>query len=165
MEAPEREFNALYDAHADAIFRHLYFRLGSRERALELTQEVFARFWEYLRSGKTVEHPRAFLYRSAHNAFVNEIRKPPAPVSLDALAENGYEAKFEEADRAELERQAEVVAALQSIDGESRDALIMRYIDGMAVKEIAQALGEKENTISVRIRRGLEKLKERYGTE
>jgi RNA polymerase sigma-70 factor, ECF subfamily len=165
MDVTEQQFENTYEAYSDAIFRHLYYRLGSRDRALELTQEVFTRYWQYTKQGGAVEHPKAFLYRSAHNAFVNEIRKAPAPISLDALMENGFELHYEEADTADLERQEELIAKVRSLEGKSRDALVLRYIDGFSVKEIASLLGERENTISVRIRRGLQKLKDTYGPD
>jgi len=41
-----------------------------------------------------------------------------------------------------------------------REVLVMRYIDDMAPKEIAHILGESENAISVRLHRGIKKVKE-----
>src|SRR6266568_8175773 len=38
---PEEMFLEIYEAHADAIFRHCYFRVSDRDRAKELTQESF----------------------------------------------------------------------------------------------------------------------------
>ncbi|KKW47870.1 MAG: hypothetical protein UY99_C0021G0011, partial [Parcubacteria group bacterium GW2011_GWA1_59_11] len=40
-------FLQAYDDHADAIYRHLYFRVFSRARAEEMTQEVFMKTWIY----------------------------------------------------------------------------------------------------------------------
>ena len=36
----------------------------------------------------------------------------------------------------------------------------MRYVDDLSIKEIAEITGETENNVSVRIHRGLEKLRE-----
>lgn len=159
----QQKFKNIYDEYADAIFRHIYFKLGDRERALELTQEVFARLWQYLASGKDIEFPKAFLYRSATNIFINEIRTDKRTVSLDTLLEAGFEVAYEGKDLQEIAEQKEVVDRLQELDGHYRDVLTMRYIEDMQVKEIASVLGEKENTVSVWIKRGLEKLKKIYG--
>ena len=49
---------------------------------------------------------------------------------------------------------------LRQIDDKYSQAVIMRYIDDLSPEEIAQILGENKNVISVRIHRGLKKLKE-----
>lgn len=162
MEAHTALFEQWYDEYADAIFRHLFFRLGNREQALDLTQDVFARLWLYLEKGRTVEHPKAFLYTSAHHAFVNAIRTPNRTVSLDTLAEKGFEIHYDGTDAEKKAQQQEVIDTITKLDEQSRTVLTMRYVDGLAVKEIAEILEEKENTVSVRIKRGLEKLKETY---
>lgn len=159
---PLTEFNQIYEEYADAIFRHLYYRLQDRDRALELVQDVFTRLWQYLESGKAVEHPKAFLYRSASNAFVNEIRGGRRTVSLESMTETGFDIKYEKGDVEELAIQQEIVKKLNIIDKGHRDVLVMRYMEGMQVKEIATLLGKSENNVSVRIKRGLEKLKKIY---
>lgn len=163
MDSLEKQFNAAYDAYADAIFRHLYFRVSDRERALELTQEVFSGFWKQLQTGAPIEHPQAFLYRSAHNAFVNELRDRKYTVSLDSLLEKGFDLPHPAPDAEELAVQKEVVEKIQDMDDPYREALLLRYVDGLQVKEIAALTQESENTVSVRIKRGLEKLKQIYG--
>lgn len=159
----QQKFKNLYDEHADAIFRYLYFKLNDRERSLELTQEVFTRLWQYMASGKEVEFPKAFLYKSAANIFINEIRTDKRTLSLDTLLESGFEVAYEGKDLQQIAEQQEVVDSLQALDEHDRDVLVMRYVEDMQVKEIAQVLGEKENTVSVWIKRALEKLKNIYG--
>lgn len=163
MDPAEEQFNAIYEAYADAIFRHLYFKIGDRDRALELTQEVFGGYWKRLVEGAEIEHPKAFLYRSAHNAFVNELRDHKATVSLESMTDKGFDVVYDAADAEEVAVQKEVVEKIQEIDEPYRSALILRYIDGLPVKTIATLVGENENTVSVRIKRGIEKIRKIYG--
>ncbi len=162
MDRYQKKFIAIYDNHSDEIFRYLYYRLRNRDQALDLTQEIFSRFWVYLSSGREIENPRAFLYRSAHNAFVNAIRDKKAVYSLDELSEQGLEVAYTEDDKEELEIQKEAVEKLKEVDESYREVLILRYVSGLKVKEIAELLEETENNISVRIYRGLKKLKKIY---
>lgn len=156
-------FEALYDTYADAIFRHLYFRLGDRERAKELTQEVFMRTWQQLTAGATIEHPKAFLYRAAHNAFINEIRTDKQQQSLDALVdETGFEPVDQSEDVFRSAEQTEILRFLSALPEQHRSILTMRYIDGLQVKEMASLLEEKETTISMRIARAVEHLRMKY---
>lgn len=163
MDEPLTQFDELYEEYGDAIFRHLYFRLGSREPALDLTQEVFAGLWKQLSGGGAIEQPRAYLYRSAHNAFVNEIARTKRDLSLDQLADVGFDPADEgQAPEAEATGR-ELVGRVQEVPEPYRTALVLRYVDGMRVKDIAELTGEQENTISVRVKRGIEQLKKLYG--
>lgn len=162
MDSPKIGFDQIYDEYSDAIFRHLYYRLQDRDKALELTQEVFTRLWQYLSSGKNIDHPKAFLYRSAKNAFINEIRGGKRTVSLELLADSGFDIQYDKDDVEALAVQREAVNRLKEVDERYRDVLTMRYVDDLQVKEIAELLGTSENNISVRIRRGMEKLRKIY---
>jgi len=49
---------------------------------------------------------------------------------------------------------------LQKLPDAYREALSLRYIEGLSPQEIGKIVGESENAVSVRIHRGLKKLKE-----
>ncbi|OHA83678.1 MAG: hypothetical protein A2408_02495 [Candidatus Yonathbacteria bacterium RIFOXYC1_FULL_52_10] len=165
----ERDFLAAYDAHADALFRHCLFRLSDRERAKELTQETFTRTWEYMitHPDEAVENIRALLYRIARNMIIDEYRSHKRyNQSLDALSEDeGFDLPDGDAHGA-IVRGAEMsrlFTLMDDLPNAAREVLALRYSDDMAVKEIAELLGETENVISVRIHRGLAQLKKRMG--
>ncbi len=161
----QNTFLESFSAYNDAIFRYCYFQTSNREIALDLTQDTFMRAWEYLQTGKTVGNMRAFLYRIATNLIIDYRRKRKA-TSLDTMIESGYDTST--TGRKEVEsiiEGQEILKLVDQIDEKYRDVIIMRYIDDMSIKEIALAMGELENTISVRIHRGLEKLKKLYITE
>lgn len=163
MEELKKQFEQLFQTHSDAIFRHLYFRLGNRERAKELTQEVFMKVWQQLAAGTVITYEKAFLYTIANRLFINEIRTDKTTASLERLLdETGYEPAATQATPEEASQQGEVVRLLGQLSPTHREVLVMRYIDGMAVKEIATHLQEKETAISMRIARALEKLKTLY---
>ncbi len=52
----------------------------------------------------------------------------------------------------------QAVELIKKLDEKYRDVLMLRYVDEMSVKEIAEIVGESENNVSVRIHRGLDKL-------
>ena len=155
-------FLKAYTDYSDAIFRHCYFRLYARDRAKDLTQETFMRAWEYIAKGNTVDNIRAFLYRIANNLVIDESRKKTS-VSLEVMREQGFEPSFETASAMDTVIEAKrVIAAFKRIDPAYRDIVLMRYIDDMTPKEIAHVLGESENAVSVRIHRGIKKIKELF---
>lgn len=148
-----------YDEHGDAIFRYCYFKVSDREKALDITQDVFVKVWQYLLADNEVENMKALLYKVARNLVIDEYRKKKFD-SLDTLSDAG----FEPADVAQLDTISIVEAGLlvekiQALPEMYSDVVYMRYVDDLSVKEIAETLGEQENTISVRIHRGLHKLR------
>mgnify|MGYP001766034284 CR=1 FL=1 len=165
MEELQRQFETLFAEYSDAIFRHLYYRLGERERAKELTQEVFMRTWQHVAAGKKLDYPKAFLYTVANRLFINEIRTDRAHRSLESLTETSdfdvVEAGVGPVGQAE---EKELLDKLGQLSPEDRDVLIFRYIDGLAVQEIAELRSERPNTISMRIARALDRLREIYGS-
>ena len=145
--AEEDKFIKAFDAYADGIFRYCFFRVFNRELAKDLVQDTFMRAWEYASKGNKIENLKAFLYKIAHNLVVDESRKAKE-YSLDALISQGFDAPSEE-----------VLAVVSLLEEEYRDAVQMRHVEGFSPKEIAQITGESENVISVRIHRGLAKLR------
>lgn len=155
-------FETLYDTYADAIWRHIYHRLGDRERAKELMHDVFLKAWQYVQQGNTIEHEKAFLYRIAKNLFINEIRIKKQVTSLDIFTEAGLEIEDTITKTDTQAEHTELLERLKLLKDTYQSVLIMRYIDDLSVKEIATLLQEKETNISMRIKRAIEALKQTY---
>jgi RNA polymerase sigma-70 factor (ECF subfamily) len=158
-DARTQQFLAAYDEHADAIFRFCYAQTGRRDDARDLVQDTFARAWRHVAGGKTVEQWRPFLYRIARNASIDLSRKA-RPHSLDAMQEQGFDVADERAHdpavRADAMRAMRLIASLEPA---YRDVVALRYLDELSPGDIARITGERENTVSVRIYRGLAKLR------
>lgn len=162
-------FEEAYMRYNDELFRHCYLRVSDRERAVELTQEAFLRTWDYVKKGNEVLEFRPFLYRTLKNLIIDEYRKMKTQSlekmvedteggSIEALLPADESNTLEAAiDRFEGSRALE---ALKQLPDAYKEVLIMRYVEGLSPKEIAHQLEENENAISVRVHRGLKKLKD-----
>ncbi|MBL4644729.1 MAG: RNA polymerase sigma factor [Candidatus Pacebacteria bacterium] len=167
----EKEFTQAYEEYADSLFRHCYFRVSSRERALEITQEAFMKTWDTANRGTEIQNYRAFLFRVLNNLIIDEYRKKKSS-SLDALLEKEgvNEGHFDELQTGGLEEEigkielnfqsGQLEQALKKLPETYRTVVVMRYINELRPSEIADILNESENTVSVRINRGLKKLRE-----
>lgn len=155
----EGEFMRWYEELSDALFRHCYFRVFERERAKDLVQEAFTRTWDYTRSGRTIDNPRAFLYRVLNNLIIDESRKH-RPLSLEALSEEGFDpgedTREHLVDRMQVR---EVLSVLEGLGEEQKRLIVMRHVDGFGPKEIAEAIGSRENVVSVRLHRAVKQLR------
>ena len=155
----ERDFLAAYDEHADALFRHCLIRVRDREAAKDIVQEAYSRTWLYLSEGKTIEYPRAFLYRVANNLIVDGARKKKSASLEKMMEDDGFEVADESlTDPADRMSTREAMKHLTSLEEIYQTTIRMRFFDNMTPKEIAGALGVSENVVSVRIHRGIERL-------
>jgi RNA polymerase sigma-70 factor (ECF subfamily) len=165
----EQQFKDGFERYSDELFRHCAMRISDRERALELTQDAFMRTWDYVRKGGEVRELRPFLYHTLRNLIIDEYRKAKT-YSLEALAENSesgtVESLLPQDDTNTLESAMERFDSKQALAKVSelpelyREVLLLRYVEGLSPKEIASIVDESENVVSVRLHRGLKKLRE-----
>ena len=160
MKEKEQQFLESYDLYADALFRFAYFQVSDNEVAKDIVQDIFTETWKYLVGGGEIENMRAFLYRTARNRIIDHYRKHKSQ-SLDAILESGPDFSDERvAEISEAETEAShILRLLERVEKKYREPVLLRYMEGMGVKEIALVLGETENNISVLIHRGIEQLK------
>jgi len=166
----EKAFNDAFEAYSDALFRHASFRLSDRDRAYDLTQDTFFKAWDYVSGGGVIKHYKSFLYRILHNLIIDEYRKKKSG-SLDELLENeaaapAIEALMSQGSVQETEEAYDEEALVEKIrlripelPDDYRTTLTLRFIDGLSTAEIADAIGVSKNVVSVRIHRGVEKLR------
>lgn len=154
------QFLEHYDRYAEALYRHAVLRVSSHETAENLVQDTFLKTWDYLRQDKKIENMRAFLYRVLNNNIIDHYRAKKE-VSLEAL--QAGEDPFDPPDESmPADTQAlinDIVRKLENLAHEDRELLIMRYVDDLEPKEIADVLGITANNVSVRLNRAVEKLK------
>ena len=155
----EKQFLDVYKQNADAIFRYCLLRVSDRELARDIAQDTFMKVWQYAAKGEKIANLRAFLFTTARNLVIDHYRKKQA-TSLDNLMEQGFDVGVDTNqslyDKIDGEK---ALALLGSVPEKYRDAIYLQYVEGLSVKEIAQITSETENKISVRIHRGLQKLR------
>jgi RNA polymerase sigma-70 factor, ECF subfamily len=156
-------FEQAYIDFGDSVFRYIYFRIFDRETAKDLTQETFYKVWDYLAKGKSIDNIKAFLFRTAHNVTVNAIRAKKPVMSLENLQETiGFDAADEyQAQAAESARDIhEIIESFSIFKEKDAELMRMRYVDGLSVQEISSIIQMSENSISVKIHRLIERLRE-----
>lgn len=168
QQEEEKEFLAAYDEHSTALFRFLTMKIADREVARDLTQEAFTRAWDYRQGGGIIREWKPFLFRTAYNLVVDVYRKKRS-VSLDVLIDDqGFAVSDDSADEKQMVVRAEmslVRKGIDQLDETYRDIILLRYTEDLPPKEIARITGLSENVVSVRIHRGLEKLRTILGPD
>jgi RNA polymerase sigma-70 factor (ECF subfamily) len=165
MKTDSSVFEKLFEESGDKLFRHVFFRVGDRDTALDIAQDSFAKAWRSAQSGDEIRNPEAFLFTIANNLIIDHYRKAKSS-SLDAMADDGFDPGFDGIPGAHATAELSLVMkALDSLEPQDRDVIVMRHIDGLTPGEIAERLGITENAVSVRVHRAVKKLKEIFPYE
>ncbi len=164
----EARFLKAFDEYGDALFRHAYFRVSDREKALDLVQDTFTKTWSWVRGGHEIETFRPFLYKVLNNLVIDEYRKRKES-SLDELLdqEGVSEGSFDELSESSTELLASTIDGkkalelVQDLPDHYREVLLLRFVDQLKPQEISELIEQTENVVSVRIHRGLKLLRQK----
>jgi RNA polymerase sigma-70 factor (ECF subfamily) len=147
---------AIYERFHLSVYRYLYYRIGERQAAEDLTADVFLRM---LRSISTYQTSKvtfqAWLYQIARNLAIDHYRRM----------------KFRnhvELEETIVSREADVEAtvdrsmththlrdALDRLPEDQRDVIVLRFVANLPIAQVAQTLHKSENSIKGLQRRGL----------
>jgi RNA polymerase sigma-70 factor (ECF subfamily) len=165
MEKLEKTLFDSYNDYSDEIFRFILFKLSDREKAKDILQDVFMRTWMYISKNGKINNMRAFLYRTAGNAVIDEYRRQNRidnkNESLETLSESGYDPGFDDIDTLIDNIDGnQVMGIIKELPDIYSEVLFLRYVENKSIPEIAEITGRFENSVSVQINRGIKKLKE-----
>ena len=158
----------LIEQYQHRLLRYLIYLSGNRELAEDLFQETWIRVLERDHQYDGRHEFSTWLYAVARNLTIDYLRKK-SPVSLDGLMENDEHAPFEPSDPRPMawevvqqhEQAERVSAALIGIPAEYREAVVLRFQEGLALEEIATVTGAPLGTVKSRLYRGLNMLMSR----
>jgi RNA polymerase sigma-70 factor (ECF subfamily) len=156
-------FVEAYDLFAPKLYRHALFRTSSPEVAEDIASETFTRAWEVIREkANEIRHLKAFLYRIADNLIIDHYRKNArAAIPISEEIEETLRAPGDPHEQLDKTLAGEKMAGLLSkLRPETRDLLVMRYIDDLPIEHIAETTGRKKNAIYVALHRAVKELKE-----
>jgi RNA polymerase sigma-70 factor (ECF subfamily) len=151
----------LYERYRLSIFRYLYYKVGDPHTAEDLASEVFVRMIAALPGyqPKAIAF-QAWLFQIARNLAIDHYRKGKLRDHLQ-LEENLVAGEDDPVNTFEQGLTSNVLKkALTKLPDEQRDVIVMRFVSGMPIGEVAQSLHKSENSIKGLQRRGLIALRE-----
>jgi RNA polymerase sigma-70 factor, ECF subfamily len=150
------ELEALYDATLDRVYGYILLRVGGHVATAEdLTQETYLALAERIRSGDLPPAPLPWLLRVARNKVVDFYRRQ----ERTAARITGWSAQAEQVLAASpgIDQFADrelIRTALAGTPPAQRIALVLHYLDGLTVAEIAAELGKSEHAVESLLARG-----------
>lgn len=156
-------FSRLFEKTHLSVFRYVYGLTGGPlQEAEDLMAEVYTRAW------KTRDHfhgneqaALGWLLRIAKNLIIDlarshKVRAVDEEINIELLVDPD---ELPELDIIAREQIKTMWRMLSSLPEEPREMLVLRYILGWQVKQIAEYVGISENNVSVTIRRALQRVR------
>lgn len=137
--------------------------LSQKEEVADLVQEVFLKSYMNIQSFDSSRKFSPWIYRIAHNVFVNAIKKRSRePLSFfDPDTIFPHVAGKESSDREVIDKELKKALdqSLDKLDAKYREPLVLYYFEDQSYEDIADILHIPVSTVGVRLKRGRDALK------
>ena len=151
-------FGILIERYEAKMKRYAKRFLFDYEDAEDLAQEVFLKTYINIQSFKTSKKFSSWLYRIAHNEFINAIKKKGRePVSFfdsDLLFPHPISKENTDRKVTESELRAMLDKCINKLEPKYREPIVLYYFEELSYKEIADILRIPIVTVGIRLQRG-----------
>lgn len=147
-----RLLEQLFQSYYGQVYAYCYRHTGHRETAQDLTQETFLRVVQSLDQYREYGKFANYLYVVAGNLCRDYYRKKPCY----PLADYERQSLIRETER--VEERLAVRQALAELEGEVREAVILRFYQQLRYQDIARILGITVSTAKYRVKQGTRQL-------
>jgi RNA polymerase sigma-70 factor (ECF subfamily) len=151
----------LIEQYQHRLLRYLIYLTGRRELAEDLFQETWIRVLERGHQFNQKYSFSTWLFAIARNLAIDHMRRKQ-PASLDGLLDDDVPLDMPATGQAtafdmtlQREQNEHISAGMQHLPAEYREALVLRFQEGMSLEEIATVAGVPLGTVKSRIYRGL----------
>jgi RNA polymerase sigma-70 factor (ECF subfamily) len=157
----EQKLTQWFELLREPIYFYLLVVLRSPEEAEDLTQDTFLQLYKTLQAGQSIQQPRAWLFRVAHNLALN--RRKQVSHLQPALTWEEIVALLPDPspnpEQAALRREAfrRLHAAMAFLSVQEEQCLQLR-VEGFRYREIADILGVSVPSVAEYVRRAIQKL-------
>jgi RNA polymerase sigma-70 factor (ECF subfamily) len=149
-EGDAEAFGQLYDHYVTGVFRFVYYRVGSRQLAEDLTSETFVRGLRAIQrfnwQGKDFG---AWLTTIARNLVADHFKSSRSRLEIvtETIPEGKTHATSPEQEVLALISNEMLFEAVNALPPEQRDCILMRFIQGLSIAQTAASLGRSEGAI------------------
>lgn len=150
----------IYDEYSEKIYNYIYYRVGERELAQDLTAEVFLKALDALKAHKGWHTSLSgWLYRIAHNLIADHYRGRPTketlPLSEQLITDE--DSPSQTVDR--VLTQQRLRAAVSRLTEDQQQVVFFKFVEEMSNAEVAHILGKTEGAVKSLQHRALASLR------
>ncbi len=150
----------LYDWYFKKIYRFIFYRVGHKEVAEDLTEDVFVKAFAKISSVSNNSSFEGWLYQIARNTVIDYYREKKMIIALDEV-ENTLEYESNIIDVLSLQEQQKIfLKYLKQLTDEQQLVIKLKFLENLDNPEIAAILDKTEGAIRVIQHRAIQKLQE-----
>ncbi len=157
------KFAVLMERYEKKLLRYGRKFLSDKENVTDAVQEVFIKTYQGIKSFDPDQRFSPWIYRIAHNMFVNAIKKnsrnPVSFIDFDTLVAHPTYDDTAPADREQKEMRVLIDRGLAGLPPNYREIIVLYYLEELSYKEIADILRVPIGTVGIRLKRAKEFLK------
>ncbi len=146
-------FAVLYDHFMPVVYGYVMHRVSNREAAEDITSLTFEKALRNLRGLREGASFKGWLFRIARNTIIDYYRSRgrQQSSSLEEAPEmaNGKSRKAFNG----VDNRVAVMELLEDLPESHRTALVLHYLEGLTVEEMAEALGSTPNACYMKVYR------------
>ncbi len=153
---PERAFAEIYDRYSKKVYAYIIKIVNNKEQAEDIFQETFVRFYQNIQYNYKGGSVIGFIITIARNLCLNYKRDKKINVPFEEAIVNFSSMPADDSDN---EHKELVTAALELLDVEYREPLVLRVYEGMRYEEIAEITGTTVGNARLKVHRAKDKLR------
>ena len=159
-------FGVLMKRYEKKLLRYGRNFLSDPENIEDIVHDVFLKTYQNMKSFDCSQKFSSWIYRIAHNAFVNglkkSIRSPLHFFDFDTLVSHPIYEDGAEEEKEQEETKRMIDSCLGKLAPKYREIIVLFYFEEQGYKEIADILQIPQGTVGVRLRRAKESLRKAY---
>lgn len=154
-----KAFQDIFDRYYEPICLYCIKRIGSREEAEEITQDIFVKLWIKRNELNINISLKAYLYRTAMNRIINRNEHLQIRYIHQQYTRSGQAPETAANELQEKEIQFLVAETIDAMPEKRRQIYLMSRQDGLKYKEIADKLEVSVKTVEAHLSKALEQLR------
>jgi len=156
-------FAPLYDQYFPKIYNYIYHRVNNTQLAEDLVGETFYKALANIDKFKWQNRSIAsWLYTIARNQVIDYYRKQEPVLLDDKKAELTVDPGGNPEEKVlQDDLKDELMKAIKTLSADQQDAMLLRYQEGLKLKEIALVLGKNEGAVKALLFRGLRSMRKK----
>ena len=163
-EGDEKAFEALYHRYRDWSVGLAYRFTHNREDALDVMQEAFIYLLGKFPGFELNAQMKTVLYPVLRSRSIDRLRKKKRSAVTSAAFTDASEVAMPEAQTDPVEKtsdpRTELAHLMRTLPEAQREALLLRFVDGLSIQEIALATDSPEGTIKSRLHHGIKAMRD-----
>jgi RNA polymerase sigma-70 factor (TIGR02952 family) len=154
-------FGRLYDHYVSMVHRYVYYRVGDRATAEDVTSETFVRALRRIDSlsfqGRDVG---AWLVTIARNIVLDHVKSSRYRLEVTTADMRDADRATDGPEDAVVQHltNRELLACVQQLGSEQQECIVLRFVHGLSVSETAEIMGKKEGAIKALQHRAVRRL-------